>query len=224
MEELLAGEHAEAPSQAAGMEIVTRMVAVDPIATSEFAAAYYVPVLHALRRRHPDEDEGSIVTAVSDAVWAFIRRPEQYDPGRLLIMSYLRMAAERDLLNVRKQAVREWTHQAGWGSRDGDVELSRDLENYRGDELDDPARIVELGETVHELAQQLGDRVAIVRHGLKPEEIEAIPLVFDGERRTEVYSRLLGWEHLAKNIQRNRVKRFKDKVHKRLHRAGVAGV
>jgi hypothetical protein len=220
MQDLPGGQHGEAPTQAEGMEIVARVLAGDAVASSDFATAYFVPLMHFLRRRHPAEDEGNIVTAAGDSIWAFLTSPEQYNPDRLLIMSYLRMAAERDLSNLRRANLRHWQYQTPWGW-EGDTDRPFGPETYSGDEGDDPARIAELNEIVQERHEQLAAKMAMVRDGLKPEEIEAIPLVFDGERRTERFAAILGWQHLDAASQQKLVKQYKDKLQKRLIRSGV---
>ena len=45
-------------------------------------------------------DEADISDAVTDVILGYAKRPQQYDPDKAPLGSYLRMAAGRDLLNL----------------------------------------------------------------------------------------------------------------------------
>ena len=69
---------------------------------------------------------------------------------------------------------------------------------------------------------ELEEWKAAVGTDLSDAETEGLMLVIEGERKTEVFARVLGWTHLAPGDQRREVKRFKDRMNKRLERSGVS--
>jgi hypothetical protein len=221
MERDVAGLRAEAPSQEEGLLIVQRLREGDPVASNDFAAAYLGSLGRTLRRYFPGDDTADVETAAEDAIWSFILEPDTYDASLITIVSYLTMAAKRDLENIRNKEFRHGKRRAGWGEREEDVELPSRVENIQGSELDDPARIAELNETIAEKMAVLRRRVAAVDEDLSPGEIDALLLVMDGERKTERFAEALGITHLPLAEQRREVKRFKDRMGKRLVRSGV---
>ena len=77
---------------------------------------------------------------------------------------------------------------------------------------------VEEAESMREHAALLGRKMAILKHELTAEEIEALPLVLEKERKTAMYAHILGLDGLPRTEQKTRVKQFKDRIQKRLDR------
>src|SRR5687768_1541664 len=88
------------PDQETVLALVRRLTD-DPAAHAEFLAAVYLPLLRDVQAAHPAEDEGRVADVAGDLVLDFVRRPGQYDPTRLSVRAYLRMAADGDLRNDR---------------------------------------------------------------------------------------------------------------------------
>jgi RNA polymerase sigma-70 factor (ECF subfamily) len=215
----LDGSRAEPPSQDDGLRLVQRLLDGDPVATSDFAVAYLHAIVRSLRISNATPDQAVVETAAEDAIWSFITRPSQYDPSRMTILAYLSMAARQDLKNLLRAEQRHTRNRADWGRRDDDVELFDPLENVQGSELDDPARMAELHEAIAQKMAELKERVAAVDANLTHNEVEALLLVIDGERKTERFAEVLGLTHLPLAEQRREVKRFKDRMGKRLVRS-----
>lgn len=57
-----------------------------------------------------------------------------------------------------------------------------------------------------------------VREGLAPGESQALDLLLGGERKTAVFAKVLGIDHLSKKEQEAEVKKVKDKLKKRIER------
>ena len=94
----------------------------DPVASSDFAAAFLDPLVAFLRGTRHGADDHAIQTAAEDAVLSVIRRPAVFDPARGNLVSFLRMAATADLNNLRTKEAR---HQRNREDREC-VELAGD--------------------------------------------------------------------------------------------------
>src|SRR5438128_2318180 len=111
-----------------------RLLAQDPIAPEEFARKY-LPLIqrHVAARAHDHgvHDHDLINDATVEAVFAYIRHPQKFDPQKSGLLGYLKRAAERDLINLVQQDRRrrrgEELHE--------DVELSILLRN-KSSEID----------------------------------------------------------------------------------------
>jgi hypothetical protein len=163
-----------------------------------------------ITRKYRRVDPHLCAGAAADAIVTLIKSPASYDPSRRKsLFSYLCMSAKGDLLN----SIRPKAHQPEILSLD--VELSRRSGNDPG-RHDDPALPVILKE---ELAKADETILAPARDGLTPEELAALELMLDGEKRTTAFAQALRIEHLSKPEQKAYVKRAKDKLKIRLQRA-----
>jgi hypothetical protein len=196
------------PTRAAEHALHARLLAGDPVAPSELAETYLPPLAAWLLRAFPHVDPHLVEDAATDAVLDTAQHPERYDPARLPLARYLRMAARGDLLNAWKSAQRRAAHHASLDA----VELHGVARNPTTEDTDDPAEIVaRRGNTAPGL-------LAAVRATFDPQEQAVVALMLDGERRTSVYARLLDLEHLTTADQAREVKRVKDRLDKRLRR------
>ena len=206
------------PSQDEALALLQRLVEGDPPAPSDMAGAYLEPLARWLARANPQVDASECDTAAEDAILWLIKHPASYDPAGMSLEAYLRMAARRDLQNVRRAEGRHASRRADWGA----VELSRAVGKHTMDADADPARIVELQEMVEEIVRKQPRLPPVALAGLSPGEAQALGLVQCGERRTELYAVALGISHLPPDQQQAEVKRVKDRLKVRLKRAGVS--
>jgi DNA-directed RNA polymerase specialized sigma24 family protein len=206
------------PSQNEALRILQGLAEGDPLAPSDVAAAYLEPLARWLARTNPQVDASECDTAAEDAILWLIKHPASYDPAGMSLEAYLRMAARRDLQNVRRAEGRHASRRADWGA----VELSRAVGKHTIDVDADPARIVELQEMVEEIVRKRPRLPAVMLAGLSPGEVQALALVECGERRTELYASALGISHLPPEQQQAEVKRVKDRLKARLKRVGVS--
>jgi len=202
------------PPQAEAMAIWHRLVDGDPVAPSDLAVAYLDPLAGWLTASSPAIDPALCQTAAEDAILALITRPEAYHPERAALDTYLRVAARGDLKNAIDAETRRRSRTAAIDA----VELSPAVRNRLHDDDADPARIVELAETVRERVGQAA-LPAGVSEGLSAGDREVLALMRVRERRTELYARAMGILHLPIDEQRRQVKRAKDRLNKRLERA-----
>ncbi len=140
-------------------------------------------------------------TAATDAILELIEQPDRYDPTRLPLFKYLRMAARRDLLNLWE---RERKHQTGR----------------------DPGDPVELLASVGKVEQEAPDlldnhpalTVAIAE--LAKEDQAVLALMRQGERATTMFAVALSLGERPPAELAAEVKRAKDRIIARLKRAG----
>ncbi len=185
-------------------QIHERLLAEDPVAPAELAEALLEPLVKKLQRRHPRLRESDLLReAASDALMSYMKHPSQFDPAKRGLMGYLVMAAEGDLRNTLAKAWRRRGHEISLE----DVELRRAAgkEAVRRPGPDSQLVYQEMRGKVDELFKDPRDR-------------EAVDLIADGERSTEVFAELWGLQGLSPKEQRREVKRHKDRIKKMLER------
>jgi|SRR5687768_869314 len=194
------------PTEAWYQQIHARMLAGDPVASSDLAEAAIDPLFAALRTKHPNlQGENLLEDAVTDAFMSYAKDPSQYDPTRRGLLGYLLMSAEGDLLNALAKQKRRSSREASLEV----VEVGRVVRNvFSSDE--DPARRIDAERLQHQLDQAITD----------PVDRELLQLLMNGERDTEAFARVLGLLDLTPEDQRREVKRHKDRIKKRLGRLG----
>ena len=189
------------PDSETAAVLYERLRTGDPLAQSEFIAAVLDPLVAHLRAKWPHADEHIRITAAGDAVLSLIRNPDLYDPSKRGLIGFLRMAAEGDFLNV---LAKERKHHIGRETREI-VELPADGGNTVAEDglpsFDD-----------REIAAEIA--------GLTPPERAVFELMRDGERHTPAFAAALNLGHLPEADWPREVKRVKDRVIKRLQRAG----
>jgi RNA polymerase sigma-70 factor (ECF subfamily) len=203
--------HAEFPSPEEGLGFHVRLCSADATATADVCRAYLAPLLAWLATTFPRFEDALQATAAGDALMDYVQHPRRYDPERLDLGAYLRMAARGDLRNAR---CREQRHQ-GRRVPFSVVELDEDTGNISGRE-EDPALAAERREEA-ERGQAL---LRSVREQLTEGDRRVLDLMLQGERSTAVHAEALGLTALPVAEQEREVKRAKDRVTKRLQRGG----
>lgn len=176
----------------------------DKLILTDFLAAVLDPLVNHLRGWRPHADEHAYITAAEDAVLALLHNPTIYDPAQRGLIGFLCMSAQGDLLNALQKESR---HHRKRESRDC-VELAPDDGNCVADELADDLPTLDDPIIAAEIA------------GFNPTERAVFALMRGGERSTAAHVPLLGIEHLPDADQRREVKRVKERIMKRLRRAG----
>jgi RNA polymerase sigma-70 factor (ECF subfamily) len=193
-----------------GVGLHARCLSNDPTAPADVCAWYLSALVGWLASAFRGSDEHHFQTAAENAVLAYLRHPERYQPGRADLGRYLRVVARRGVLNLLR-GDRRWRRKK--------VRLSVAETGPAGNLLrskDDPAHGLEVEE-------QAGERARLVAHveqGFTPEERAVLNLMRSGEKRLEVYVAALGMGERGEAEQRRAVKRVRDRVLKRLQRGG----
>ena len=182
-----------------------RIIRDDPIAPAELAEQA-LPLLqsHLQQCRLEVKDPDLIDNAAIDALMSYIKNPLSFKQDKRSLLGFLRMAAEGDLRNALSKESRRQKRER----RDQSVELcviAGKKESARGDLDADGMREVE-----SKLNKLFPD----------PRDRQLAELVIEKERSTNLFSKVLGIQHLAKEEQRKDVKRHKDRIKKILKRKG----
>jgi hypothetical protein len=184
-------------------EVESRRLAADLLgglatAPGEIAAAFLGPLAAYLRRKFPNADPDLCEEAAGEAIVATVTRRNRFDPARLGLTSFLRMAARRDLQN----------------------RLAREA-RFRGIPLGSVAEPEQRGNGFAEEDTPGWDdpRLAAEIAAFDPTESLVLDLIRGGARETAEFVPPLGLSHLPPEEQAAAVKRYKDRVKKRLARA-----
>lgn len=183
-----------------------RLLGDDPVAPSDFCAAFLKPLLGHLRARLGDVDPHLLETAVHQTLVDHVKNPHRYDPVRNPDLGgYLRMAARGDARNLlRTETRRAQRHEV--------VELDSLPGNTDGE--DGPALRLIRGE---EEARR--DRLlAAVERQCDEADCRVLRLVAAGVKEHTAFAVALGIVALPIEEQRDLVKQAKDRVMKRLRR------
>lgn len=200
----------------AGRELHARLLADDPTAPADLALAYLDRLADWLIDHNPRVDPDDCATAAGDAILAVIKNPASYQSERQALEPYLRLSAVGDLKNMLRAERRHSRRRADLAA----VELSSLAGKYLQDVEADPARIVERREEAALAASAIRPIPPAVRDRLTPQEAEVLELLRQTERRTAAYAAILGLTDRPPAEQQREVKRVKDRLKKRLERAG----
>lgn len=192
-----------------GVLLHQRLMAGGVTAPAEIAEAYLPGLIaHMEERNRGVNDLHLPATAAIDALQNYLQRPKQYNPEMATLETYLRMAAQGDLLNALKKQSRELKYQGG----------ERVVELDAPSVEDQVEANVGLGveEQVETRTSQVWSQIeALVPD---PTDREIVRLMMARVRKTEEYARVLGITALAHQEQEQQVKRHKDRLKKRLMR------
>ena len=201
------------PSPKEALKIHQRLLDPDDLpASNDLAVAFLEPLRAWLAKTHGGVDPEIRDEAAEEAILALIRNPRSYHPEQLGLEEYLRMSAQGDLRNILRKERKHHQKRVPWES----VELSPEAGKYLGRE-DDPTLRLRIAEEVEENAGTVPESV---RQGLSEAETRVLELLLQKERRTARYAEALGILHLSPEEQEREVKRVKDRLKKRLERAG----
>lgn len=187
-----------------------RLLERDPVGPADFAVAFLNLLIAWLRSANPGVDPTACEEAADEAIVRFLNDPSKYDPQRLGVGAFLKMAAQRDLQNLLRKERRHQKNRRDWNVVEQTLEDGKYLQRD-----DDPSLPLQIEE-------------ARRRHA-PPDDVwqqltEAEKLCWEqmqqGERRHAVFVAILGVTHLPEREQKREVKRVKDRLNKRMQRAG----
>lgn len=191
-------------------QLHARLLEGDPAAPGDFAEAFLGELVQRLRAKaRPSCEDASVRDAATDALLDYVQHPSKFKPNKSALMTYLTMAAYRDLLNSvakeQRRRCREVPLQVVEETLDqGNNEV--EPENGVLDGMTAEKR-TELLQTVSKMFPDARDRAFL-------------ELMMNGERKTSAFCRVLGIQTLTPDEQRRAVKRHKDRITKRLQRLG----
>lgn len=189
-----------------------RILQQDPIAFAELCERALPHLVSFLRAQFPQQETHMHEMMAIDCLLDFHGKPQQYDPGRLSLFAYLRMASRRDMLNAIDKKQRHEQRLSSLDDLTIDLQLTDQERPWEQSELDDWLR-QHTDLSFAEILESLAD-------SLTSTDKQVLLLVLDGERRSELFAEVLGISHLGIYEQRREVKRAKDRLAKKLRRFG----
>lgn len=191
----------------------------DPLAPSDLAVAYLDDLADWLGARNPGADPHACQTAAEDALLSLMKNPASYKPELRGLTGYLRMAATGDLRNLLKSERRHTLRSTSFEA----VELSGEAGKLTQEDAD-PAVIAERREAEQPASVGMPVLPAAVQATFTPEEQQVRELMWRREYKSAVYAAVLHIADRPVEEQQQEVKRVKDRIKKRLKRAGVEDV
>jgi DNA-directed RNA polymerase specialized sigma24 family protein len=193
-------------------EFHERIVEQEPTAFAELCQGALPHLVAFLRREFSGQDPHLHETVAIDLLLDYQRRPEQYDPQKLSLLAYLRMAARRDMLNAIDKQTRRQRKLASLD--DPLVELQAGGRNniqeaFELDEWLQQHTDLSLQEILERLSAELDET-----------DERVLLLMLEGVRETARYADVMGLEWADAESQRRDVKRAKDRVMQKLRRFG----
>lgn len=200
------GQGVHGVSDDAGRSLHARLLARDPTAPSDLVSSYLQPLVEWLLRTYAGRDPAMLESIAIDLLLDVGERPEQYDPDRLSLFAYFRMAARGDVSNALAKEQRRTAHHVSWEN----VEIGLQARNSTWTSAADPA-----DEVIEALDRE---KVLAMREQFNDRDWECVLLLLDGERRTEPFAGALGLQDRPREQQALEVKRTKDRLKKKLQR------
>lgn len=179
----------------------SRLIGEDPTASADLYRAIFSPLVGWLHAKYRATDREPIRDATTDALVDYIKHPKKWDPIRGTLISYICMAADRDLQNALKKLQRRRKHEV----------LSADVE----DEALDGNVLPEGANPSDALASLLP---ALETHLTSERDRRLLNLMLEGERSTDKFSEVLGIQNLPKQQKARTVKQHKDRLKKVIQR------
>jgi len=190
-------------------ELHNRLISGDVIASAEIAELFLPLLTEKLNRTFQNiEDPHLIETAVIDTLMDYLSKPNQYDPTRGNLFSFLILKAKSDLLNYLSP---KKIDQAKVDLAEI-VELDDDSSVYSVELIDD----MDIEEVVANNLSTVWNRLSTIIPDRTDQEI--VKLMMDGIRETDVYAKVMGIQNLPDDERSRIVKQNKDRLKKVIQR------
>lgn len=199
------------PSDEEGELLYKALLQPTATATWDFARAYLPPLADWLRSRNRHVSPDLCDEAAGETVRDLLMAPEHFDPRRgTKLLAFLRLAAQRDLLNVLEREARH-AHQP---LEEKVVELHGPGRNYQRGE----GPLTVLCDQEDEAQRQAF--LDEIRADLRETDRRVFDLMAAGERATPVFAAAMDITHRPDEEQEIEVKRAKDRIKARMKRGG----
>ncbi len=186
-------------------ELHNRLISGDVIVSAELAEFFMPLMIGRLNRGFQNIDDPHLIeTSVVDALMDYLTRPNQYDPNRSNLFSYLILKAKSDLLNYLRQNKKDQSFL----NLAEIVELEEDSSVYGVELIDD----IDIETIVIDKLSPIWNRLLTIIPDEKDQEI--VKLMMNGVRETEIYAEVIGIQNLPDEDQCRIVKQNKDRLKK----------
>jgi len=188
-------------------ELHARLINGDRVASEELAALILPELVIRLSGQWPTPaGTDAVHDAAVEVFVAYLGHPEQYDPSRKNLVSWLQMQAHGDLINDYRSPKRSFDRRRVSPIRE-DVEAEDFARNLRLVKSDDYPSDVGRDALDKALGALDGD-----------EDRRLLALLLDGDTSTEAAAEVLGISHLPLDVQRAEVKKNKDRIKAKVKR------
>ncbi|NIT57458.1 MAG: hypothetical protein GWN00_14875 [Aliifodinibius sp.] len=181
----------------------------NPTAFAELCERILPHLVEFLRKQFPQQEAHNLEMVAIDVLLKFRAGPEKYDPGKLSLAAYLRMSARSDFLNLLDKNRRREQRLTNIETI-GAVPQENPIEDHFA--LD------EWLEQYTNLSRQ--EVLAALKAEIDPNDIDILMLMIEGVRETPRYAAVMGIADQDESVQRQEVKRAKDRLIKQLQRFG----
>jgi hypothetical protein len=182
-------------------EIHERLIAGRPTAAAELFDEAIEPLTRFVISRYRSDRFGWDDVAM-DVLFELIDRPEAFDPSKRRLFGYLCMKASGDALNAKQKAIRREKTvcpAVEFDASDGESGASR----------------LQINAAAHRLIMEHWSEIV-----QDPADAIVLKLWLEEESDTAVYAIALGLDELPVSAQRAEVKKYRDRIEKRLRRLG----
>lgn len=191
-----------------------RLLAGDPVATDRMVSECLRPVERILARRHMALPREAVTDAACDALLAYFRSPERFDPSRGHLLSYLVAIGDFRLRDWLRAQMRRDSREIHVG---GTEELALFETNIQRSSYHHDTKVPGNSDSVSPEMEML------VRDILPNErDRRVLALIVDGRTEVDAYAAALGILESPAEERRILVKRHRDRILKRLQRRRAA--
>jgi hypothetical protein len=184
-----------------------RVLREDVSAVNKLAGELLATLRDLLRRRFPHSPEDFLNDAVEDAILDYLKHPERFDLSRgVPLECFLRLPATRNLANLHRSHARRLNRESAYAEESARCAATRIGQEQRAERTK---------------ANMTLDQVTLRQAALdvtESNEVAAVMVWLDAPRATARLAQALGMCHCSVPQQRRAVKRFKDRMFKRLRR------
>ncbi len=189
------------------LELHDRLLSDDPTVTEEIFGIVTPDLEKHLRMRFPNlapsVDPDIYLFAVFETLTDYFKNPGKYDPDKSGLMTYLRLAARRDMQNLLRKESRHAKGRVSLDSVEFGQSDGNDISEKVAEDLDG-----------HRLIEDL-------KRGMTSVERDVFSLMLEGERSTRAAAEVMNIGRLPPVERAREVKRVKDRIKKRIQRMGI---
>lgn len=189
------------------LKLHEELVAGSFIATAQLSELLLPKIFEALKKKFPNiSDEHLIQTASNDAVLYYLKSPNNFDPSRASLLTFVLLRAKSNVLNFLKTRKNKSEIL---------VELPEEETVYSNESV----------ETIEELLilNEHNEIVFLQLRELLPDSLDrsVLELMINGERETLQFAKIIGVSDKSPEEQFKIVKRHKDRIKKVIQRRYV---
>jgi RNA polymerase sigma-70 factor (ECF subfamily) len=190
-----------------GERFHARLIAGDKLVTAEISEVFFPALCESAERKfHYLSDHHIVTVAAEEAFLAYLNHPEKFDPQKGSLIGYLFLAARLNVIDRLR------TSKKNTVGLDPSI-----LEHMVEGPITNPETMLITEESAHFAPSSPAMRrmFSVVTD---PVDHEVVKLLMEGERKTEVFAKVMGILHLPLLEQQEQVNLRKDRLKTALRR------